>query len=68
LNLLRTSLILCCLTALGCGPFLDWKDSVTGVIGPNTPHGIWKRDFYGNTYFEPYYPSQMKTDEHPSNP
>jgi hypothetical protein len=46
--------LLFCLAAAGCGSLLDWRDSARGVIGPNTPTGAWKRDFWGNSYFEPY--------------
>jgi hypothetical protein len=53
-KLKRGVILLFCLAAAGCGSFLDWRDSACNVIGPNTPTGAWKRDFWGNSYFEPY--------------
>jgi hypothetical protein len=40
-----------CLGLAGCGPLLDWRDSVPLRVGPNTPTGTWKRDFWGRDYF-----------------
>jgi hypothetical protein len=51
---MRPGVLAFCLGLAGCGPLLDWRDSVTYRVGPNTPTGTWKRDFWGRDYFVPY--------------
>jgi hypothetical protein len=39
----------------GCGALMDLRDALGPTkYGPLTPHGQIKRDFWGNTYIEPY--------------
>jgi hypothetical protein len=46
-------LLLILLVLSGCGPFLDYQDSVNGVCGGYLPDGTHiKRDFWGNEYRE----------------
>jgi len=52
--LMRAGTLAVCLGLPACGPLLDWRDSVTYRVGPNTPTGTWKRDFWGRDYFVPY--------------
>jgi hypothetical protein len=56
-RILRLNLALSCLLFPACGPLLDYHDRATGVVGGNTPTGTWKRDFWGDKYFEPRDPS-----------
>jgi hypothetical protein len=40
------------LPAAGCGPILDWYDEKNQVCGGVHPDGMWKRNFWGFSYFE----------------
>jgi hypothetical protein len=51
----RASAALIVLILPACGPLMDFRDSLSpGMLGPYTPNGQIKRDFWGNTYLEPY--------------
>jgi hypothetical protein len=51
---LKLGVFLISLAVPACGPLLDYRDAVEGRVGPNTPTGSWKRDFWGRSYFETY--------------
>jgi hypothetical protein len=53
-KLTKLGRFLICLAVPACGPALDLRDDVQGRVGPNTPTGSWKRDFWGRSYFEAY--------------
>jgi hypothetical protein len=60
---------LLCLLIPACGPLMDWNDARTGVLGGYTPTGCWKRDFWGDKYFQPYPdPHLAQPAEAPSPP
>jgi hypothetical protein len=49
----------------GCGPLMDLRDSIGPLKpGPMTPYGQLKRDFWGNTYLEPYRSSPSEPPRH----
>jgi hypothetical protein len=47
---------------------MDLHDEMTGAVGGTLPDGKLKRDFWGQTYFEPYpYPRYVPPPEGPSD-
>jgi hypothetical protein len=53
-KLAKLGALLFCLAIPACGPALDLCDDMQGRVGRYTPSGLWKRDFWGRWYFEPY--------------
>jgi hypothetical protein len=48
-------MFLALLVVPACGPIMDLDDALHPCrVGPMTPRGQLKHDFWGNTYLEPY--------------
>jgi len=56
---IRFLAVLALLALAGCGPLLDLRNAAQDAVGPPrvgpmTPHGQIKHDFWGRKYIEPY--------------